>query len=118
DGHPPAGPALDGPGGSGPRECGGPDRGRTGGGDLLDPVRRGRRVQPRPRRPRSEEHTSELQSRFDLVCRLLLEKKNHPAGTARSTSTRAYCNIKLFPGPGTSVSWPVPPERESVLLKP
>src|SRR5207249_10903116 len=32
---------------------------------------------PHPsRRPsRSEEHTSELQSRFDLVCRLLLEKK-------------------------------------------
>src|SRR5699024_11517594 len=26
-------------------------------------------------RLRSEEHTSELQSRFDLVCRLLLEKK-------------------------------------------
>ena len=26
-------------------------------------------------RERSEEHTSELQSRFDLVCRLLLEKK-------------------------------------------
>src|SRR5437868_13262926 len=25
---------------------------------------------------RSEEHTSELQSRFDLVCRLLLEKQN------------------------------------------
>src|SRR5699024_12753296 len=25
---------------------------------------------------KSEEHTSELQSRFDLVCRLLLEKKN------------------------------------------
>src|SRR5699024_12744853 len=25
---------------------------------------------------RSEEHTSELQSRFDLVCRLLLEKRN------------------------------------------
>src|SRR5437868_9355237 len=38
---------------------------------------------PSPLRPpravadegRSEEHTSELQSRFDLVCRLLLEKK-------------------------------------------
>src|SRR5699024_11430488 len=29
-----------------------------------------------PERHRSEEHTSELQSRFDLVCRLLLEKKN------------------------------------------
>src|SRR5699024_11692349 len=27
--------------------------------------------------PRSEEHTSELQSRFDLVCRLLLENKNY-----------------------------------------
>src|SRR5437870_6320174 len=27
--------------------------------------------------PRSEEHTSELQSRGHLVCRLLLEKKNH-----------------------------------------
>src|SRR5438067_10047899 len=26
---------------------------------------------------RSEEHTSELQSRFDLVCRLLLDKKTH-----------------------------------------
>src|SRR5438067_3544968 len=35
-------------------------RGRALGGDDLD---------------RSEEHTSELQSRFDLVCRLLLEKK-------------------------------------------
>src|SRR5699024_11900228 len=29
----------------------------------------------RIRERRSEEHTSELQSRFDLVCRLLLEKK-------------------------------------------
>src|SRR5699024_12545022 len=30
---------------------------------------------------RSEEHTSELQSRFDLVCRLLLEKKNNEQHT-------------------------------------
>src|SRR6266704_6599043 len=29
---------------------------------------------------RSEEHTSELQSRFDLVCRLLLEKKKNNIG--------------------------------------
>src|SRR5689334_23532700 len=29
-----------------------------------------------PAGPRSEEHTSELQSQFHLVCRLLLEKKN------------------------------------------
>src|SRR6266536_4783201 len=32
-------------------------------------------VRFRPDRGRSEEHTSELQSRVDLVCRLLLEKK-------------------------------------------
>src|SRR5205085_7506915 len=31
----------------------------------------------RRRTPRSEEHTSELQSQSNLVCRLLLEKKNH-----------------------------------------
>src|SRR5205823_12649324 len=36
-------------------------------------------LRPRPRLPshRSEEHTSELQSLAYLVCRLLLEKKNH-----------------------------------------
>src|SRR5690349_22041909 len=38
------------------------------------PLSRGRE-RPRVRPPRSEEHTSELQSRRDLVCRLLLEKK-------------------------------------------
>src|SRR5207249_9258945 len=32
-------------------------------------------VHQNPYNSRSEEHTSELQSRFDLVCRLLLEKK-------------------------------------------
>src|SRR2546422_7503630 len=31
---------------------------------------------------RSEEHTSELQSRLHLVCRLLLEKKKSPKSTA------------------------------------
>src|SRR5947207_7358285 len=35
------------------------------------------------RRPRSEEHTSELQSHSDLVCRLLLEKKKLTASTVR-----------------------------------
>src|SRR5438105_12662991 len=34
---------------------------------------------------RSEEHTSELQSRVDLVCRLLLEKKNQDNTTGRNT---------------------------------
>src|SRR5699024_11225518 len=39
---------------------------------------------------RSEEHTSELQSRFDLVCRLLLEKKKtlNTNATTRYTSPR------------------------------
>src|SRR2546430_10389338 len=32
---------------------------------------------------RSEEHTSELQSQSNLVCRLLLEKKKTPSCTAR-----------------------------------
>src|SRR2546421_8842114 len=35
---------------------------------------------------RSEEHTSELQSRSDLVCRLLLEKKKKKEATARHDS--------------------------------
>src|SRR2546422_5990636 len=44
------------------------DRGRGG-------ARRHPRALPRGRLERSEEHTSELQSRLHLVCRLLLEKK-------------------------------------------
>src|SRR2546428_5149201 len=40
---------------------------------------------------RSEEHTSELQSRSDLVCRLLLEKKNHHAATV--------CQLERGPAP-------------------
>src|SRR3712207_7447213 len=56
-----------------------PGRGRMGAFNALDVLgsvgatpRRGRRPPPR-----SEEHTSELQSRQYLVCRLLLEKKNN-----------------------------------------
>src|SRR2546429_6655960 len=37
--------------------------------------------------PRSEEHTSELQSRLHLVCRLLLEKKNLRGRTRGPAST-------------------------------
>src|SRR4029077_11072681 len=36
---------------------------------------------------RSEEHTSELQSHLNLVCRLLLEKKNKPRGQSRVMAT-------------------------------
>src|SRR2546429_5702218 len=39
---------------------------------------------------RSEEHTSELQSRLHLVCRLLLEKKNTHARVKRLTQLHAY----------------------------
>src|SRR2546422_2357070 len=39
------------------------------------PARTGRPPVPPLRTERSEEHTSELQSRLHLVCRLLLEKK-------------------------------------------
>src|SRR5438093_10085264 len=39
------------------------------------PWRLARRLSPEGRRTRSEEHTSELQSLTNLVCRLLLEKK-------------------------------------------
>src|SRR5438034_7428915 len=42
-------------------------------GTLLGPTRS---TFGRPKK-RSEEHTSELQSHSDLVCRLLLEKKKH-----------------------------------------
>src|SRR3712207_7098804 len=38
-----------------------------------------------PRQPRSEEHTSELQSRQYLVCRLLLEKKKQKNYTSQQT---------------------------------
>src|SRR6266581_7091570 len=45
-------------------------------------------TRPRSTPPRSEEHTSELQSPVHLVCRLLLEKKNHnnqPDGPGKTT---------------------------------
>src|SRR5690349_23230655 len=41
-----------------------------------------------PDTPRSEEHTSELQSRRDLVCRLLLEKK-------KNTTNRISCETSV-----------------------
>src|SRR2546421_2898387 len=38
---------------------------------------------------RSEEHTSELQSRSDLVCRLLLEKKKHDPAAVQSRTPQS-----------------------------
>src|SRR2546430_10048626 len=41
------------------------------------------------RKSRSEEHTSELQSQSNLVCRLLLEKK-------KNTHTYIYCSAAMY----------------------
>src|SRR2546430_13602698 len=57
---------------------------------------------------RSEEHTSELQSQSNLVCRLLLEKKK--ISTSRSPSTRRfsqhYCTSRA---PSTTHNFCAPP---------
>src|SRR5437773_5901015 len=45
--------------------------------DLFDQQRVGRQLERLAAMRRSEEHTSELQSHHDLVCRLLLEKKKN-----------------------------------------
>src|SRR5438445_9872863 len=45
-----------------------------------------------PARARSEEHTSELQSRQYLVCRLLLEKKKKTIRHSKSTKTTTQKN--------------------------
>src|SRR2546429_1996546 len=64
---------------------------------------------------RSEEHTSELQSRLHLVCRLLLEKKNRPALSlgrpsppcsdqlARGLAAHGVARILLPPGLGMGI---------------
>src|SRR2546426_1780807 len=70
---------------------------RLGGPDLR-PVRpRPSREEAQPRRhrrgdpggrPRSEEHTSELQSPCNLVCRLLLEKKKKNEASNQSRQSK------------------------------
>src|SRR3712207_9011245 len=50
---------------------------------LIEMRRRADALRPVARRLRSEEHTSELQSRQYLVCRLLLEKKKKPTSQPR-----------------------------------
>src|SRR5271155_4309208 len=59
------------------------------------------RDQPAPAlRYRSEEHTSELQSRRDLVCRLLLEKKVYVTTglIGETTSLPSNMDTGLYPG--------------------
>src|SRR5207249_8241299 len=63
----------------------------------------------------SEEHTSELQSRFDLVCRLLLEKKNAQNPPASECCLAAPPVLEFYEagnlishwgGPGEGYDWP------------
>src|SRR5436190_10271181 len=69
--------------------------------DLARPVGIERRPRGKPapvddldaHRARSEEHTSELQSHSDLVCRLLLEKKKKKKP---NTNTRETNNINCI----------------------
>src|SRR5207249_11545686 len=71
----------------------------------VEPSRRTVRLAVQPGRPlrelggRSEEHTSELQSSFDLVCRLLLEKKKHHQTTCPSplTISPTWISVMFYP---------------------
>src|SRR5256885_12899154 len=58
-------------------------------GDPLDPATQLGAIVDETQMKRSEEHTSELQSPCNLVCRLLLEKKKQNySTTSRSAHTR------------------------------
>src|SRR5260221_8374910 len=70
---------------SGLMACGGPNT-----GTMMQPV------------TRSEEHTSELQSHSDLVCRLLLEKKKPKPASSRFqifSQGTSRCGRHFFPPP-------------------
>src|SRR5205809_1600778 len=56
-----------------------------------------RTILPRVWRVRSEEHTSELQSRLHLVCRLLLEKKKTPPPPSRRPRRSDRCRATSSP---------------------
>src|SRR2546421_6619813 len=77
---------------------------------------------------RSEEHTSELQSRSDLVCRLLLEKKKKqtrhaPPGQGAAADTNSPYTSRLAHHPETHQAIPhspphqPPPEDPPALLE-
>src|SRR5947209_8799800 len=59
-------------------------------GRVMEPEQVGRWM-----KTRSEEHTSELQSRQYLVCRLLLEKKKHHIKSG-TMSNRRYDRSRVF----------------------
>src|SRR5207253_3846253 len=66
-------------------------------------------------RRRSEEHTSELQSRGHLVCRLLLEKKKPNSASIRRSRIAPPPITKTPPPPSTAPLPPAsPPQRLSL----
>src|SRR5438552_12709242 len=76
----------------------GPSRTDQTDANLLQP--RGQSASKIPQRvPRSEEHTSELQSPDHLVCRLLLEKKNEHffCTTWTLSPNRFWISLTRFP---------------------
>src|SRR5439155_13559507 len=66
--------------------------------NITDALSKGDKVELR-----SEEHTSELQSRGHLVCRLLLEKKKS-LGRLASSLTEPSCRIANVTGKAQAVS--------------
>src|SRR5690349_23483533 len=71
------------------------DRPARGSGAALQlPLDRGR---PAGVAGRSEEHTSELQSRRDLVCRLLLEKKKERHDNTRQDRNAPIYRVTILP---------------------
>src|SRR2546429_5154112 len=66
------------------------------GPEAVHGQRGGQLHYPRDHQRRSEEHTSELQSRLHLVCRLLLEKKKKIAGIKQNTRNQLYC-LTIYP---------------------
>src|SRR3712207_7562047 len=75
--HPDRGPGLNRPPRLRPSPPEEPREGRQSPARRRETSIRSCRPSPTRQTGRSEEHTSELQSRQYLVCRLLLEKKNH-----------------------------------------
>src|SRR2546422_5150686 len=72
----------------------------TRGKKLFDRIFNGLRIPlqiARHRVARSEEHTSELQSRLHLVCRLLLEKKKKKPKTKQSQPQTRHSPTTLRP---------------------
>src|SRR5437870_10421350 len=71
--------------------------------DLVDPGRRrsvcvSHCLRKAAGDERSEEHTSELQSRGHLVCRLLLEKKKEYSDSSRSSLPKTSADLTVAGG--------------------